>query len=103
MLPIQRGIAQRDRRPVQRFQPPTVGSVGERIVGGEEECLEAGILDGRRGSETARAVLRADIGAQIRHRLAPPFRTGLPAMKSAISGNATKQGRMTITSMPRRE
>jgi hypothetical protein len=24
-------------------------------------------------------------------------------MKSAISGNATKQGRMTITSSPRRE
>ena len=70
MLPIQRRVAQRDLRPVQRFQPADGRFGRERIIGGKEECLETGILNRRRGSEAAGAVLRPDIGAQIGHRFA---------------------------------
>ena len=78
MLPIQRRVAQRDLRPVQRFQPADGRFGRERIIGGEEECLETGDT---RPSPRQRSRGRSP---PARHRCADrasvrsrPFRTGL--------------------------
>ena len=92
MLPIQGGIAQRNQRPVQCLQPPDGRFGGERIIGGEKECLEAGVLNRRRGSEAACAVLRSDIGTQIRHRFAPPFRTAFAGHECRHVGERDEAG-----------
>ena len=74
---VQGRVAQRNRRAVQRFEPLHGRLACERVIGGQEECLEATIFGRRRGSEAARTVLRPDIGAQEGHRFGAALWPGL--------------------------